>query len=107
MTMLPLQLEMKIQPLRGILVKSSSDGHASTAASLHLDANPVITPRALCLEASQSSRITISVASGLRAWFCGPNQDTVHLMVLWANHQTPRASFGLDPVPCSAPCSRL
>ena len=69
MTTLPLLLEMKIQPLRGILVKSSSDGHASTAASLRIDANPAITPRALRLEASRSSRITVSVASGLRAWF--------------------------------------
>ena len=78
MTTLPLLLEMNIQPLRGILVKSSSSGHTSTAALLSIDASPAITPRAPRLEASRSSRITVSVASGLRAWFCGPNQETVH-----------------------------
>ena len=69
MTTLPLQLEMKIQPLRGILVKSSSGGHASTAALLSIDASPAITPHAPRLEASRRSRITVSVTSGLRLGF--------------------------------------
>jgi hypothetical protein len=66
------------------------------------DASHAIPPRVLRFEASRHARIPSPSCSafglGLR-----PKPRNRPLMVLWANHQTPRARPGLPPSPLTRP----
>jgi hypothetical protein len=99
MTQLPLTQLLAIQPTQGHLCNVCGSCHRTATPSPHLASSrrkpcdPAACPP---LRSFPTCPDPVSVVLGLRTWL-KPKPRNRPLMVLWANHQTPRARPGLPP----------